>query len=84
MAEIERTELTLRLDATVTVYDATGTPTDWLKPGTEMSTSWRGVPGDEEIVLSYRKMTEITKLTLEDTIVAIRGRLMEVQRGRNG
>lgn len=88
MAEIERTELTLRMDATVTVYDATGQATNWLKPGSEMTTTWKGDPTDAEVALRYNSMKDKVAVTLEDVLVATRARLMEVQmdvlKGKNG
>lgn len=80
MTEIEKFELRLRMDATVSVYDSMGNATDWLKPGSETATTWKGMPVNEEIILRFRAMSDITSGTLEDVILAVRNRLDEARR----
>lgn len=79
--EIERFKLTLRMDATITVYDASGQATDWLKPGAEASCSWRGVPSETELALRYRDLSEVASSVLEDVLVNSRKRLDEARKG---
>lgn len=73
--------LTLRLDATITVYDSTGQATDWLKPGTEAKATWSGVPSEQEVVLRYRDLNQMISVTLEDIIATARKRIDESRRG---
>lgn len=84
MAElkIEKFKLTIRMDATITVYDGAGTPSDWLKPGSEASVTWNGVPTEEELSLRYRDLSKVATATLEDVLVSSRKRLDESRRGR--
>ncbi len=80
--EIDRFKLTVRMDATITVYDPRGEPSDWLKPGTEVSCSWKGVPSEAELALRYQDLTQAAKVTLEDLVTTSRQRLDEARRGR--
>jgi hypothetical protein len=79
--QVERMELRLRMDATVTVYDATGTPTDWLKPGSEAAVWWNGVPPEPELVARYQDLSTVASMTLEQVIVEVRKRLDAARRG---
>lgn len=79
--EIERFRLTLRMDATITVFDNQGNPTDWLKPGAEASCTWRGVPSETELALRYQDLTTATSAILEDVLTQARKRLDEARRG---
>jgi hypothetical protein len=79
--QVERMELRLRMDATVTVYDATGTPTDWLKPGSEVAVWWNGVPPEPELVARYQDLSTVASMTLEQVIVEVRKRLDAARRG---
>ena len=79
--QVQRMELRLRMDATVTVYDATGQATDWLKPGSEAAVWWNGVPTEAEVVLRYEDLSKVTSLVLEQVIVEVRKRLDSVRRG---
>jgi predicted nucleic acid-binding OB-fold protein len=78
---VERMELRLRMDATVTVYDAAGQATDWLKPGSEAAVWWNGVPDQKELILRYNDLAEVAKATLQDVIVQVRKRLDAVRKG---
>jgi hypothetical protein len=82
--EVERFELRLRLDATITVYDGAGQPSDWLKPGAEAAVSWRGgIPSQEEIHLGYQHMQHtVLAPMVEEIVVQLRARLDEIRRGR--
>jgi hypothetical protein len=82
MTETDKFELTLSMQATVTVYDATGQPTDWLKPGTECKHVWKGMPTPEEVALRYQDMTKINAGVLEDVIVTVRDRLEAAKHGK--
>lgn len=79
--EIERFELMVKMEATITVYDQTGRPDAWLKPATSASCSWKGVPSEVELGLRYRDLTEATSATLEDVITNARTRLDQARRG---
>lgn len=75
-------KLTLRMDATVTIYDGTGQATDWLKPGTEVSHVWKGMPTDVEIITRYAAMKEVAATTLEDVIIAAKARIDKELHGK--
>ena len=79
--EIERFKLTLRMDATITVYDRAGQATDWLKPGASAACTWRGVPSETELALRYRDLQAATSAILEDVVTQARRRLDEARRG---
>ena len=68
---IERVQLTLRLDATITIYDQSGNPTNWLKPGSEAAVSWKGLPSDQEVSLAYQYLNarnhDALKAVIEET-----------------
>jgi len=78
---VERMELRLRMDATITIHDDLGRATDWLKPGTEAAVFWNGVPTQEELILRYNDLTEVTKALLQDVIESARKRLDAARRG---
>lgn len=78
----EKFTLTLRMDATITIYDATGQATDWLKPGTEVSHTWKGYPTSEEVVMKYNDMEQVASATLEKVITNTQTRLDKELRGR--
>lgn len=82
MTEVEKFELRVRMDATVTIFDALGQATDWVKPGSEVATTWRGVPTEEELALRFRAMTNVTQATLEDVLTSIRKRIDDTRRGK--
>jgi hypothetical protein len=66
---IERFELRLRLDATVSIHDATGKVEHWVKPGSETAAIWSGMPSQTEIVLRYEALSKVAAATLEAVIV---------------
>lgn len=81
--EIDKVGLKLKMDATVTVYDSAGNPTDWLKPGSEAEVTWRGgIPAEAEIKLAYEYLHARNAQALEEVLVAIRKRLDDARRGR--
>ena len=83
VVEVEKVELRLRMDATVTVYDAAGQASDWLKPGSEGAVTWRGgIPAEDEIKLAYQYLHARNAQALEEVLVAIRKRLDDQRRGR--
>lgn len=67
--------LEVRMDATITIKDGTGQVTDWLKPGSTVSHTWKGMPQESEVVLKYNDMKTVASVVLEDVIVATRQRL---------
>lgn len=78
----EKFTLTLRMDATITIHDAMGQATDWLKPGTEVSHTWKGMPTQEEVAMKYNDMKEVAGVTLEDVVAHSKQRLDRELRGR--
>jgi hypothetical protein len=83
MAEppIEKFELQVSMDATITVFDGAGNPTDWLKPGASAKTTWGGVPSETELALRYRDMQTAIAVVLGDVVENTRKRLDAVRRG---
>lgn len=77
MTEVEKFKLTVKMEATITVFNAMGEPENWLKPGSEASMTWRGVPTQDELVLGYDNLSTVAKATLEDVVVSSRKRLDE-------
>jgi hypothetical protein len=73
--QIQRVRLALRLDATITVYDDTGAPSDWLKPGSEASVTWNGIPSEPEVKLAYQYLEKRNADALERVIAQTQTRL---------
>lgn len=67
--QVERFELRLRMDATLTIRDQTGKEQHWVKPGSEAAAFWNGMPGEEELALRYEALSRIASATLEAVIV---------------
>lgn len=81
VVEVDRVELRLKMDATITVFDNAGQAVDWLKPGSEASVSWRGgIPSEEEVKLGYHYLHQRNAQALEEVIVQVRKRLGEFPR----
>lgn len=66
---LERFELRLRMDATVSIHDSTGRVEHWVKPGSEAAATWNGMPSEPEIVLRYEALSRVAAATLEAVIV---------------
>jgi hypothetical protein len=81
MAEIEKFRLSVSMNATVTIFNDAGEATDWLRPGTESATTWRGMPSQEELILAYREMSNVAGVTLEDVLTSSRQRIEEYKAG---
>jgi len=81
MTATDKFELRIRMDATVTMYDALGNPTSWLKPGSEVAHTWKGMPTVEEVILRYNDMETIAAGTLEKMIVTTQGEIEKSRRG---
>jgi hypothetical protein len=79
--KVERMELRLRMDATISVTDDTGHVLDWLKPGSEAAVWWNGVPPEPELVARYQDLSTVASMTLEQVIVEVRKRLDAARRG---
>lgn len=78
---IEWVELTLRLDATITVETAGGGASEWIKPGAEGRIRMRGVPTGGQLSDGYRYIQQgILAPALEEVIVQIQQRLAETHR----
>ena len=79
--EVEKFKLEVQMNATITVFDAAGNPTDWLRPGTTASCTWRGIPSEVELALRYKDLSTVASATLEDVLVSTRQRLDQARRG---
>ena len=78
---IEWVELTLKLDATITVQTAGGGASEWIKPGAEGKIRMRGVPDLEQLQNGYRYIqVGILAPALEEVIVQIQERLDATRR----
>jgi hypothetical protein len=66
---VERFELRLRMDATLTIRDNTGKESHWVKPGSEAAVFWNGIPGEAELALRYEALSQVAAATLEAVIV---------------
>lgn len=81
MVEIDKVTLTLRLDATITVYDSAGNATDWIKPGSEAGVTWKGgIPSEPEVKLAYDYLNSRNSEALTAVIQETRKRLDESRR----
>ena len=79
---IEWVELTLRLDATITVGGDGGEPQQWLKPGAEGKIRMRGLPTAEQLTNGYRYIQGgILAPALEEVIVQIQQKLAKSKQG---
>lgn len=65
MAEVEKFKLSISMNATVTIFDAAGEPVEWVRPGSEAATTWRGMPSEAEVILGYQAMAQVAETTLE-------------------
>lgn len=81
MADVVKFELKLKMDATVTIHDATGQATDWIKPGSEVGCTWNGVPTTEEITLRYESLSQVASATLEAVLVQTHNQLRKARQG---
>jgi hypothetical protein len=81
MTDIEKFTLKLKMDATVTIHDATGQATDWIKPGSEVSCTWRGVPTEAELLLQYEALAKVASATLEAVLVSAKVEIDKTRRG---
>jgi hypothetical protein len=82
MPEIEKVTLTLRMDATITIHDASGEATDWLKPGSEGSVTWKGgIPSDTETKLGYQWLRQRIANQLQEVIVESKNQIDRERRG---
>lgn len=81
-AEVTGFKLTLRMDATITIFDGTGRATDWLKQGTEASQSWKTVPTQPQVEAAYERLENVAAGILEVVVLKNRQRLDETRQGR--
>lgn len=81
--QVEKFTLSLKLDATISVIGPDGQATDWLKPGVEAAATWKGgIPSEAELKLGASHIHQrVLAPTLEELVVSIRDRLVEVRRG---
>lgn len=81
-AEVSGFKLTLRMDATITIFDGTGRATDWLKQGTEASQSWKSVPTEAQVATAYQALEAVAANILEVVVTKNRQALDDARRGR--
>lgn len=81
-AEVSGFKLTLRMDATITIFDGTGRATDWLKQGTEASQSWKSVPTEAQVATAYQGLEAVAANILEVVVTKNRQALDDARRGR--
>lgn len=75
-------EIELKLDATITVAEVAGQPSEWIKPGATGKVRMYGLPDEEQLRNGYRYIQAgILAPALEEVIVAIQQRLTETRRG---
>jgi hypothetical protein len=79
MAETEKFELKVSMNATVTVFNDAGQPVEWLRPGTEAAHTWYGMPTVQEVLMRYQDMAEITSATLKDVLVSAHKMVLETK-----
>lgn len=86
-ARLSEFQLTIRMDATITVNGD-----QWFKPGAEGSMTWKGyewsdqwvdpIPTEEELKLAYAMIQSgILAPVLEEVITASQRRIVEARRG---
>lgn len=80
---VDRVEMRLRTDATVTIHDATGQAVHWIKPGAEMACQWPGMPTEVEMVLQYEALQKMVAATLEAQIVLTSEQLRKARQQRD-
>lgn len=77
---IEWLELTLRCDATLTVGQYGGNPTEWMKPGAEGKLHLNGMPTPEQLVAAYDYLqNHVIGPSLTQTITFLQQKLLEAQ-----
>lgn len=82
MADTEKFELEISMEATITVFDDAHQPVDWIKPGSRVSHTWRGMPTLDEMELRYNAMVPIVTETLKDGLVNARARAVAARQGK--
>lgn len=81
MAEVEKFTLRLKMEATITVNDATGEARDWIKPGTEVGCTWNGEPTEAQIMEQYESLSNVAAATLGAVIVQSQNQIDNARRG---
>jgi hypothetical protein len=79
--QIEWTELTLRVDATITVGRYNGEAQDWMKPGSEIKTHMSGMPNEEQTRAAYGYMMAQLNEQLGNVIAQIQQQLVAKHAG---
>jgi hypothetical protein len=82
-ADIEKTSLTLTLGASLSVTTTASGLSDWIKPEASFSTTWKGVPTDEQVRTAATFIRDaVLDPLLDEVIVAAQNRLTEARRGQ--
>lgn len=79
--EIEWVELTVRVDATLTVGTYGGEPSEWMKPGAEGKVHMRGIPAPEQIQTAYNYIqSTMLEPAMTQVLSTIHEKLIEQRR----
>ena len=77
----DRFTLTMRVDASLQIRTG-GELSNWIKPGSEASVSWAGLPSDDEIQVAAEWLqVKILNPTIEDFILTSTGKIQELNAG---
>lgn len=80
--EITQTQLTLHLGATLAVTTTASGWQDFIKPSASFSTTFNGVPTEEQLRLATQFVQEqVLDPILDNIIVTMQSRLTEARRG---
>lgn len=80
---IEWVELSLRVDATLTVGEYGGQPSEWMKPGAEGKVHMLGAPNPEQVKAVYSYLlNDVIGPSVADTIAHLQDKAIEARRGQ--
>lgn len=83
LPDVTGMKVTVKVDATVTLYDSVGNATDWLKPGVESSMKWNGVPDESQIRSAVTFMRDhVLNPTIDDVLTSVTERTAAMRQGR--
>lgn len=80
--EITKTKLTLSLGATLSVTTTASGWSDFIKPGASFSTTFNGIPTEEQLKLTVQFVQEqVLGPLMDEIIITAQNRLIEARRG---
>ena len=80
--EITKTQLTIHLGATLAVTTTASGWSDWIKPGASFSTTFNGIPTEEQLKLTTQFVQEqVLGPMMEEIVTSAQKRLIEARRG---